>query len=67
MVFDVVDTGGLDDKDNFGPHMLPHTRAVISSVDVVLFVVDARLGVTPEDRHFAQCVPPRVLCLCVHC
>lgn len=52
----VIDTGGLDDKDLFGPAMLPHTQRVVTDADVVLFVVDARLGVTPEDQHFAQCV-----------
>lgn len=50
----VVDTGGLDDKDEFGPAMLPHTRRIVENADVVLFVVDARLGITPDDRHFAQ-------------
>jgi tRNA U34 5-carboxymethylaminomethyl modifying GTPase MnmE/TrmE len=60
----VVDTGGLDDKDEFGPAMLPHTRRIVEHADVALFVVDARLGITPDDRHFAQCVPPRQCLFC---
>lgn len=60
LTFDVIDTGGLDDKGDFGPEMLPHTNAVLSDADVVLFLIDARLGVTPEDEHFAKYV--NVMC-----
>ena len=56
LTFDVIDTGGLDDKGDFGPEMLPHTNAVLSDADVVLFLIDARLGVTPDDEHFAKYV-----------
>lgn len=56
LVFRVIDTGGLDDSGDFGPEMLPYTNAVVRDADVVLFLVDARLGVSPEDAHFARCV-----------
>jgi predicted GTPase len=34
--------------------MLPFTTNVLKTADVVLFVVDVRKGVTPEDKHFGQ-------------
>ena len=33
--------------------MLPYTMGVLKSADIVLFVVDIRRGISPEDRHFA--------------
>ena len=53
-MFEVIDTGGLDDKDDFGPDMLPKTSNIIATADVVLFVLDAKAGVSPDDKHFAQ-------------
>lgn len=53
--------------------MLPRTQSVVSTADVVLFLIDARLGVTPDDKHFAQyvpvdvCDPPVYIHGCVYC
>ncbi len=52
----LVDTAGLDEAP---PESLPgrmHASAAagVSGADLILFVVDARAGLTPADRHFAQ-------------
>jgi GTP-binding protein len=52
----LIDTAGLEEA---APESLPgrmHRSAstAIGSADLVLFVVDARAGLTPTDRHFAQ-------------
>jgi GTPase len=54
--FLLVDTGGVDIAD---PHPITrqvaeHARAAIADADLVLFVVDARAGVTPGDEELAQ-------------
>jgi GTP-binding protein len=36
--------------------MRQQTEAAIMDADAILFVIDARAGVTPSDRHFAQLV-----------
>jgi GTP-binding protein len=56
MTFTVIDTGGLDDREGLDAQMLPFTHNVLNTADAVLFLVDARRGVTPEDKHFAQYV-----------
>src|SRR2546429_3388879 len=54
--FVLVDTGGVDIADR-----APLTRAIaqqareaVAEADLVLFVVDARVGVTPGDEEVAQ-------------
>jgi len=54
--FLVIDTGGVDIAD---PHPITRqvaeqARAAISEADLVLFLVDARAGVTPGDEELAQ-------------
>ena len=54
--FLLVDTGGVDIAD---PHPITRqvaeqARAAIGDADLVLFVVDARAGVTPGDEELAQ-------------
>jgi GTPase len=58
LVFTVVDTAGLQDASpaSLSGRMLAHTRAAISGCDVILFVIDARTGPTPDDRTFAEVV-----------
>ncbi len=58
MEFTVIDTGGLDDREGLESRMLPLTSNVLRTADVVLFLVDARRGVTPEDKFFAQYAIP---------
>lgn len=53
--FTIVDTAGLEDADktSLEGRMRRQTEEAIESADAVLFVIDARAGVTPLDAHFA--------------
>jgi GTP-binding protein len=53
--FLVVDTGGFEPvaKDGILHEMAKQTRAAIAEADVVLFLVDARAGLTERDRDVA--------------
>jgi GTPase len=53
--FLLIDTGGVDDlaTDPFSPSIAKQARAAIEEADVVLFVVDARHGITPGDEELA--------------
>jgi GTPase len=53
--FLLVDTGGVDDlaTDPFSPEIAKQARAAIEEADLVLFVVDARHGITPGDEELA--------------
>jgi GTP-binding protein len=54
--FRVVDTAGLDEaaSGSLGARMQTQTQRALAEADVALFLVDARTGVTPLDRHFAD-------------
>jgi GTP-binding protein len=56
--FKAIDTAGLEDaeRDSLSARMQAQTAAAIEQADAVLFVVDARTGVTPADRAFADLV-----------
>jgi len=51
--FEVVDTGGMmpDVSDVIPAKVLEQVRKAVSESDVLLFVVDGRLGPTPADEH----------------
>ncbi|MBD8892751.1 ribosome biogenesis GTPase Der [Roseibium litorale] len=53
--FTIIDTAGLEDADSASleGRMRKQTEEAISEADAVLFVIDARAGVTPLDSHFA--------------
>ena len=53
--FRLVDTGGVDEADAgpFGAKVAEQARAAVAEADLVLFVVDARAGVTPGDEELA--------------
>jgi GTPase len=53
--FTVVDTAGLEDADHASltGRMRRQTEQAVAAADLVLFIVDARAGLTPLDRHFA--------------
>jgi GTP-binding protein len=58
LAFTVIDTAGLDEA---APHSLTgrmqaQTEAAIAQADALLFLVDARAGLTPVDRAFAALV-----------
>ena len=52
----VVDTGGFEPvaKDGILHEMAKQTRTAIAEADVVLFLADARVGLTPQDRNIAE-------------
>ena len=56
LAFRVIDTAGLEelDDDSLSARMRRQTDRAVSDADVVLFVIDARTGVTPLDKHFAD-------------
>ena len=53
--FLLIDTGGVDEAatDVFSPEIAKQARAAIAEADLVLFVVDARHGITPGDEELA--------------
>lgn len=54
--FTVVDTAGLEEAfdGSLEARMRRQTEAAIGRADAVLFLIDARAGLTPLDRHFAE-------------
>lgn len=56
--FNVIDTAGLEeaDKDSLAGRMRAQTETAIAQADVILFMIDARLGLTPMDQPFAELV-----------
>jgi GTPase len=54
--FRVIDTAGLDEAEpgSLGARMQDQTGRALAGADVALLLVDARAGVTPLDRHFAD-------------
>jgi GTPase len=54
--FDIVDTAGLEEADEgiLSTRMRAQTETAMADADAVLFVIDARVGLTPSDRFFAQ-------------
>lgn len=51
----LVDTAGLEESapDTLFGRMRASSEAAVHSADLVVFVVDARAGITPADSHFA--------------
>ena len=54
--FRLIDTGGVDREDTgpFGPQVAVQARQAVEEADLVLFVVDAKVGVTPGDEELAE-------------
>lgn len=52
----VVDTGGFEPvaKDGIFHEMARQTRQAVDEADAILFVVDARAGLTAQDRNIAE-------------
>ena len=52
----LVDTAGLEEAapETLAGRMRAGAATAVGFADLVLFVVDARAGLTPADRHFAQ-------------
>ncbi|MBI1866773.1 MAG: ribosome biogenesis GTPase Der [Methylocystis sp.] len=58
LAFTIIDTAGL--AEGAGPtlegRMRAQTEAAIGAADAILFMIDARAGVTPDDKYFAALV-----------
>ncbi|HEY0920664.1 ribosome biogenesis GTPase Der [Devosia sp.] len=54
--FRVLDTAGFEDRTDgsLEDRMRQQTELAIRDADVILFMIDARAGVTPLDQRFAQ-------------
>ncbi|MGV6873043.1 ribosome biogenesis GTPase Der [Pseudochelatococcus sp. B33] len=56
LAFRVFDTAGLEEAagDSLTGRMRQQTETAIADSDIILFVIDARAGITPSDRQFAE-------------
>lgn len=56
LTFTIIDTAGLEDaeKGSLTARMREQTEAAIADADAILFVIDARTGITTEDERFAE-------------
>jgi GTP-binding protein len=54
--FTIIDTAGLDEgaKGSLTARMQEQTETAIALADALMFVIDARAGLTPNDRAFAD-------------
>ena len=56
LIFTLLDTAGYEDAndDSLEARMRRQTEMAIAEADVIVFMVDARAGITPTDEHFAR-------------
>jgi len=56
--FNVIDTAGLEESapDSLAGRMLAQTKTALDEADAILFLIDARAGLLPADRAFADLV-----------
>jgi GTPase len=54
--FRLIDTGGVDiaDRSPITRSIAEQARAAVAEADLVLFVVDAKIGITPGDEEVAE-------------
>jgi GTP-binding protein len=54
--FTMIDTGGIetDTSDNILKQMRIQAELAIDTADVIIFIVDGKMGLTPADREVAQ-------------
>ncbi|MCO5083164.1 MAG: ribosome biogenesis GTPase Der [Rhizobiaceae bacterium] len=58
LTFDVIDTAGFEDSgpETLAGRMRRQTEIAISEADIILFVIDAKGGLLPDDKTFADIV-----------
>jgi len=58
IAFTIIDTAGLEEgtEASMAGRMRTQTEAAIASADGLFFVMDARVGITPDDTYFANLV-----------
>ena len=56
LAFKLIDTAGLEDvsDDSLEARMREQTELAVDDCDIILFLIDARAGVTPLDSFFAD-------------
>src|SRR5262249_50967405 len=56
LALELIDTAGFEDltDESLEARMRAQTDAAIAEADVILFLIDARAGVTPVDERFAD-------------
>jgi GTP-binding protein len=56
LAFTVIDTAGLEEAEaaSLEARMRNQTERAVESADLALLLIDARAGLTPLDRHFAD-------------
>ena len=57
--FRLIDTAGLEEDgtlDALADRMTAMTRQAMAQADLILFMIDARAGVTPFDEHFGNLI-----------
>ena len=56
--FTVIDTAGLDEvnEESLEGRMQLQTEKVIEGADIILFVIDSKVGITPLDSYFADLI-----------
>jgi GTP-binding protein len=56
--FTIIDTAGLEEGDqiSLSGRMRAQTEAAMESADAIFFLIDARVGATPQDQFFANLV-----------
>src|SRR5262245_40418742 len=56
LAFTIIDTAGLEEvrPESLAGRMRAQTEAAIADADAVLFLIDARAGIVPDDRVFAN-------------
>ncbi len=61
-LFNIVDTGGIEDdlflekeKESLvDKKIIEHAKKIISQSHLILFIVDAKVGILPQDKNFAS-------------
>ena len=58
LTINIIDTAGLEvaEEDALETRMRLQTEEAVQLADVCLFMIDARAGITPMDKHFANMV-----------
>ncbi len=56
--FQLIDTAGMEEAapTALASRMFAQTKAAMDEADILLFVIDAREGVTPMDEHFSKLI-----------
>ena len=64
--FIVIDTGGItEDQSGIDSHMAEQSMQAVEEASIVLFVVDARVGVTPADQTLVDMLRIRSKPVCL--